>query len=268
VVTALIILLVTGIAGARMARFWIKNPEPVKTNSIGMTFVYIKPGTFMMGSPKDEPERNDDETLHEVTLTRGFYMQTTEVTQGQWKQVMLVNPSSEERGNEFPVDMVSWYDTQEFIKRLNKLEGHEKYRLPTEAEWEYACRANTTTPFAFGSCLGMDQANYFGIFPLKGCPKESGTKGPTQVMKYNPNKWGLYDMHGSVSEWCADWYGAYPSYSVTDPKGPDNPDNGILRVDRGGSLISVGAGVRSAKRGKIPPSNQHKFVGFRLVLNI
>ncbi|KPA19272.1 Sulphatase-modifying factor domain protein, partial [Candidatus Magnetomorum sp. HK-1] len=129
------------------------------TNSIGMTFVLIPAGVFMMGSPEDEPERLDREVLHEVTLTQPYYMQTTQVTQGQWETVMGNNPSYfKDGGHNCPVEQVSWEDAQEFIKQLNTLEGTEKYRLPGEAEWEYACRAGTSGPFYFGKCLSTDQA--------------------------------------------------------------------------------------------------------------
>ena len=124
------------------------------TNSIGQEFVYIKPGTFMMGSPSGESGRESDENQHKVTLTRGFYMQTTEVTQGQWKAVMGNNPSSFKDGDDYPVEQVSWNDVQEFITKLNRREGGNKYRLPTEAEWEYACRAGSTSRFCFGNDAG------------------------------------------------------------------------------------------------------------------
>ena len=136
------------------------------TNSIGMTFVQIPAGTFVMGSPSSEPGRDGDETQHRVTLTKPFYLQTTEVTQGQWKAVMGNNPSYFSNcGDNCPVEQVSWNDCQEFIRKLNQREGSGVYRLPTEAEWEYGCRAGTETPFNTGSCLSTDEVNYAGNFP-------------------------------------------------------------------------------------------------------
>lgn len=138
-----------------------------------MHFVFIPPETFLMGSPSSEPKRNPNEIQHLVTLTKRFYMQTTEVTQNQWKQVMGSNPSHfKECGGKCPVERVSWNEVQVFIKKLNKLENTDGYRLPTEAEWEYACRSGTETPFSFGTCLKANQANFNGDAPLPGCPKE------------------------------------------------------------------------------------------------
>ena len=147
-------------------------------NSIGMKFVLIPAGTFTMGSPSNEPSRWSYETQHQVTISRPFHMQTTVVTQGQWKRVMGSNPSHFNNcGDDCPVEQVSWDDVQEFIRKLNRQEGTDKYRLPTEAEWEYAARAGTTTPFYTGNCLSTEQANYNGNYPLSGCPKgENQTK--------------------------------------------------------------------------------------------
>ena len=231
------------------------------SNSLGMEFVYIKPCTFMMGSPSDESGGFDDEKLHKVTLTRGFYMQTTEVTQGQWKAVMGNNPSRFKKGNDYPVEKVSWNDVQEFIRKLNQKEGGNKYRLPTEAEWEYACRAGSTTPFSFGRCLSTDQANYNGHYPLSGCSKGKYREKTVSVANFLPNDWGLYDMHGNVWEWCQDWYENYSSGSVTDPKGPSS---GARRVGRGGSWDDGARLCRSANRADGSPGNRDDGLGFRL----
>ncbi len=221
------------------------NTEDKISNSLGMKFVYIAPGSFMMGSPGDEPSREDDEKQHKVTLTKGFYVQTTEVTQGQWKKIMGNNPSYfKECGDDCPVEQVSWDDAQEFIKKLNKKEG-KAYRLPTEAEWEYAARAGTTTPFAFGSCLSTDQANYDGNYPLEGCTKGKYREKTVTVASFASNSWGLYDMHGNVWEWCSDWYGEYPTGAVTDPAGPGR---GSYRVLRGGGWLNLACYCRSAGR--------------------
>jgi len=230
-----------------------------------MTFVYIFPGKFMMGSPNNERERDDDETLHLVTLTQGFWMQTTPVTQGLWREIMDNNPSKfSDYGNDYPVEKVSWNNVQEFIKELNKLDSKNVYRLPTESEWEYAARAETTTPFAFGECL-FDNANYNGHYPLKGCPTQEYLGKTTPVTCFKPNTWGLYDMHGNVCEWCHDWYGRYPSSSAIDPIGPST---GSAKVFRGGSWDDYERDCRSAYRSKNNPSSRHGNIGFRLVLLI
>jgi len=235
------------------------------TNSIGMTFVPIPAGTFMMGSPTSESLRYSNETLHQVTLTKSFYMQTTEVTQGQWKAVMGSNPSYFSNcGDNCPVDTVSWDDCQSFISKLNQKEGATKYRLPTEAEWEYACRAGTTTPFSTGSCLSTSQANYDGNYPYTGCPSGTDRKAPVLVKSFSPNAWGLYDMHGNVWEWCSDWYGDYPGNAVTDP---DGSSNGTARVLRGGCYINLALYCRSANRNWRKPGFSDDGLGFRVAID-
>ncbi|MCP4108120.1 MAG: SUMF1/EgtB/PvdO family nonheme iron enzyme [Desulfobacteraceae bacterium] len=234
--------------------------EPEITNSLRMKFVYIKAGTFTMGSPENEKGRDSDEKQHRVTLTKGFYMQTTEVTQRQWKAIMGSNLSNFKGCEECPVENVSWNDTQEFIKKLNQ-KGEGVYSLPTEAEWEYAARAGTDTPFYFGKCLSTDQVNYNGNYPLKGCPKGEYRKKTTPVASFKANLWGLYDMHGNVWEWCQDWYSNYPSTAVSDPSGPKT---GSLRVNRGGSWVYNAGYCRSACRRNNSPDNRNNGLGFRL----
>jgi len=231
----------------------VPTPDRKFRNSLGMEFVYIPPGTFMMGSPSNEKDRDKDERQHRVRLTRGFYMQTTEVTQRQWKAVMGSNPSRF-KGDDLPVERVSWNDAQKFIRNLNRREGGDKYRLPTEAEWEYACRAGTTTRFYFG-----DSESRLGEYAWY----RNNSGGRThQVAEKKPNAWGLYDMHGNVWEWCRDWYGDYPSGSVTDPKGPSG---GSDRVIRGGSWNNKPRHVRSAYRGRNVPGSRNPYLGFRLL---
>jgi|GEM_PF-1940628 len=231
-------------------------------NSISMKFVYIPPGEFMMGSPPDEPGRFDDEILHKVTLTKGFYMQTTQVTQKQWQMIMGDNPSHFKNDKNCPVEQISWDDAQEFIRKLNEKEGTDKYRLPTEAEWEYACRAGTTTPFHFGKCLSTDQANYNGNYPLEGCPKGEYRKKTVPVGSFAPNAWGLYEMHGNVWEWCHNWYGEYTADAATDPLGPSS---GSGRVLRGGGWFNGARNCRTAARDNVTPGNRYDYSGFRLV---
>jgi len=236
------------------------------SNDLGMEFVYIAPATFIMGSPSDEPNRDSDERPHHVTLTKGYYMQTTEVTQGQWKAVMGDNTSTFKKcGDNCPVEAVSWDTVQDFIQKLNQKEGGNKYRLPTEAEWEYACRAGTETPFVFGQCLSTDQANYNGKYPLPGCSEGEYRKRTLPVASLSPNAWGLYDMHGNVAEWCQDWLGDYPSRNITDPTGPSSSE---VRVFRGGGWSDSASSCRSADRsGNAPFLYRLEFVGFRLVRN-
>lgn len=173
------------------------------------------------------------------------------------------NPSSYSAcGDDCPVGMVSWNDVQGFITELNK-RGEGTYRLPTEAEWEYAARAGTTTPFNTGNCLFTDQANYAGNFPLAGCPSGVYRGKTVAVASFAPNAWGLYDMHGNVWEWVQDWCGNYPISAVTDPTGPST---GSDRVRRGGGYTGLARICRSAFRISSSPGSRGSGIGFRLVL--
>lgn len=239
--------------------------EPI-TNGFGMTFVYIEPGSFFMGSPREEPGRSDDEVFHMVTLTEGFHMQTTEVTQGQWMAVMEgENPSHFNTcGSDCPVENVSWDMVQGFIQALNQKTG-ETYRLPTEAEWEYAARAGTTTPFCYGRCLSTEQANYAGTYPLTGCSPGIYRQQTIPAGSLNaPNAWGLHDMHGNVWEWCQDFYANYPRNNVSNPLVVVDVDT-VLRVLRGGSWNVNARNCRSAFRNRNTPSDRFSNAGFRLV---
>jgi formylglycine-generating enzyme required for sulfatase activity len=238
------------------------------TNAIGMEFAYISPDTFLMGSPSSEKKRGSDERQHEVSLTKGFYLQTTEVTQRQWREIMGNNPSAFKNcGDDCPVERVSWHDCQEFIGRLNEKEGTNKYRLPTEAEWEYACRAGTKAPFSTGQCLATNQANYDGNYPMPGCPEGEYRKRTVRAGSFPPNPWGLYDMHGNVWEWCQDWYEEnYPSGHVTDPEGPTS---GAERVLRGGGWYGDVGFCRSADRRKLAPGLRKDVgIGFRVARDL
>jgi formylglycine-generating enzyme required for sulfatase activity len=229
------------------------------TNSVGMEFRLIQSGTFKMGSPTSEGERYSDETQHEVTLSRPYYLGVYEVTQEQYEKVMAANPSGF-KGSRHPVDMVSWEDAQEFIRRLNAMTAEQsagrKYRLPTEAEWEYACRAGSKTAYSFG-----DDPSAWGKYGWIGDNSAAQTH---QVGEKQPNPWGLYDMHGNVLEFCEDWYGDYPAGAVIDPTGPNE---GSFRVSRGGSWFNRAARCRSAFRNWYPPSNRLDSLGFRVVLS-
>lgn len=184
------------------------------TNRLGMKFVWIPPGSFLMGSPKDEEARESNEIQHKVTLTRGFYLGVYAVTQEEWRAVMGANPSRFRGVPKLPVEQVSWEDCHDFLDKLGAKDGRA-YRLPTEAEWEYACRAGTTSPFHFGATISTEQANFNGT-------TGKGAEGiyrlrTTPVGSFSPNGWGLYDMHGNVWQWCADGYGEYARGAVIDP---------------------------------------------------
>jgi formylglycine-generating enzyme required for sulfatase activity len=236
-----------------------KPPEPY-TNSLGMKFVWIPPGNFMMGSPKEEKERIDNETQHKVTLTNGFYMGVYTVTQQEWQSVMGNNPSRYKGEKNLPVETVSWDDCQGFIKKLRE-KDKKVYRLPSEAEWEFACRAGTTTPFHFGEAISTDQANYNGIFTYGGGKKGVNREKTTPVGSFPANAWGLHDMHGNLFQWCEDWYGDYPPNDVVDPQGPEK---GQARVVRGGSLSSIPGDCRSASRVRLQLGFRFNYCGLRV----
>ncbi|MCP4546566.1 MAG: formylglycine-generating enzyme family protein [bacterium] len=220
---------------------------------------WIEKGRFMMGSPESEAERWDDEgPQHEVTLSRGFWLADTACTQALWQAVTEEDPSHF-KGPERPVEQVSWEDVQGFLRQLNeKIPGLE-LRLPTEAEWEYACRAGTRTPFWFGGNITPEQVNYQGNRPYAG--GEKGLRNETVEVKALPcNTWGLYQMHGNVREWCADWFGNYADGSVTDPMGPDS---GASRACRGGSWDDFARLVRAAFRYEYDPGYRYVLLGFR-----
>jgi sulfatase modifying factor 1 len=237
------------------------RPSVPRVEVAGMTFAWCPPGTFLMGSPEDEPERRDVETLHRVTLTQGFWLGLTPMTQKQWQAVMGSNPSHF-KGQNRPIEQVSWDDCQAFCAKLKERTG-KTFRLSTEAEWEYACRAGTTTPFFFGATISPEQVNYDGNHPYGGAAKGVYRRRTTTVGSFPANGWGLYDMHGNVWEWCADGYGPY---SNIDNKDPINEINTDARVLRGGSWYGGALRCRSAYRCGSAPSNRDRNVGCRLVL--
>jgi formylglycine-generating enzyme required for sulfatase activity len=241
--------------------------------------VLINGGTFMMGSPSSEVGRDDDEVQHQVTVS-GFYMGKYEVTQEEYQAVMGTNPAYF-KGADFPVEQMSWYDAVEYCNALSVQEGltpaytingtnvtwnrnANGYRLPTEAEWEYACRSGTTTPFSTGNNITTNQANYDGNYPYNGNTKGTYRERTTAVGSFPPNAWGLYDMHGNLWEWCWDWNGNYSRSTQTDPLGPSS---GTVRVARGGSWGSRAMGWRSADRYGHDPTAGIKGTGFRVVRN-
>ncbi|NGZ06021.1 MAG: SUMF1/EgtB/PvdO family nonheme iron enzyme [Magnetococcales bacterium] len=240
-----------------------EGPALEVTNSLGMTFKLIPAGTFMMGASDSDvisadTVLNNATPQHQVTIPRAFYMQTTEITQGQWRAVMGNNPSEFSRGDNHPVETVYWNDLQSFITTLNT-RNDGIYRLPTEAEWEYAARAGTTTAWSFG-----DSESNLGNYAWYSGNSSGSSYGTHPVAQKLPNPWGLYDMHGNVWEWVQDWYGYFTSSAETDPQGPSF---GRLRVVRGGSWISNHPTyLRSAIRQGNYPNSYSPYIGFRLVL--
>ena len=226
------------------------------TNSIGMKFVLIPSGSFMMGADLNFEDGSKDETpQHSVTISKSFYLGRYEVTQQQWVKVMGSNPSKF-KGRTKPVEQVSWDDVQRFIKKLNAKENGRYYRLPTEAEWEYACRAGTTGAYSFGD--DVDQVGGYGWFD-----GNSGDK-THPVGQKKPNSWGLHDMHGNVWEWVQDVYKntAYDSHAASDPI---YEGSGSYRVFRGGSWYYNARILRCANRLNNSPGYRNGNLGFRLL---
>lgn len=237
------------------------------TNSLGMKLVPIAKGKFQMGSGVHEVGYWFKEPRHEVTLTRDYYLGAFEVTQAQYSKLMGNNPSHFQGdqvegvdSSNHPVDRVSWDDAVEFCRRLSEWPEEKAagrvYRLPTEAEWEYACRAGSYAPFSFG---GLELADDHGWF-------SSNSQGKTHpVGKKDPNAWGLYDMHGNVNEWCSDWAGDYPEGAVSDPTGPQKGD---FRMFRGGNWMFAAVIFKSGGRSNgFPPDTRSDYVGFRVALS-
>jgi uncharacterized protein (TIGR02996 family) len=258
----------------------VRPVVPEATNSLGMRFALVPPGVFWMGSPEDEAERHSIEHLREVEITQGFWLGVVPVTQGQYQAVMGTNPSHFRAGgpgaemvadldtSSFPAETVTWRNASWFCSRLSKQAEEKKakrrYRLPTEAEWEYACRAMTTTAFAFGSSLSSRHAN---VDPTQEAAKVR--RGPhldrtCPVGQYVPNAFGLYDMHGQVWEWCSDYYDA--DYALTGPRrDPQGPESGERHVLRGGSWYHFAHVSRSATRIRFAEEIRYDN-GFRVVM--
>jgi len=228
---------------------------------------WIEPGSFRMGSPASEPERWDNEgPRHWVTLTRGFWLADTACPQALWQAVMGTNPSRFQGDPQRPVELVSWHEVQGFLRALEKLLPGCEAALPTEAQWEDACRAGSETPFSFGGNITPEQVNYDGNHPYAGGAK-GRNRGETVPVKSLPaNAWGLYEMQGNVLEWCADGTRAYDEWAQQDPTGPVSGDEGAHRAVRGGSWIVRARGARSARRGAYLPGERYDVLGFRLSL--
>jgi formylglycine-generating enzyme required for sulfatase activity len=271
-------------------------------NSLEMSFVLVPPGQFQMGSPPNEKASKQDEDLRQVSITTSFFIGKTEVTQSNFRKVMGYNPSrfqgnyvaerdpdtnrvtKEIDTSDWPVDSVSWDEAIEFCKKLTdtpeEKRAGRKYRLPTEAEWEYACRAGTSTRYSFGDsdkellgsawfAANSGDRNLFS--------KLSSEKNRSRIMEEltknrcrshsvagkNANRWGIHDMHGNVWEYCSDWYGPYEPGPVTDPKGPPRGDDVVLR---GGGWSGLAGDCRSAARDRCPPNHHEHGIGFRIVM--
>lgn len=266
-----------------------------RSQSTGMEFVLLPPGTFKMGSPESEVDRSrswntGNETQHAVTLSRPFYLGKYEVTQSEFERVMSFNPSRFTGSKRLPVESVSWFDAVWFCNQLSELDGFQAcyrirsvekdgesiksaqvelvsgargYRLPTEAEWEYACRAGKETAFSFGANITPAQVNYDGNHPYNGAAKAEHRKKPVEVDALKENSFGLHQMHGNVDEWCQDWYGDYPGVAVADPLGPST---GSDRIHRGGDFNNGASGCRSADRRGNSPDYRSFILGFRVAL--
>lgn len=264
------------------------EPVQIVTNSIGMKLARISAGTFIMGSPRSETDRDDKEERHEVTITKPFLFGVYEVTQAEYVKVVGRLESFENRSAfkdaDNPVENVEWKKAKVFCEELTarteeKAVGR-KYRLPTEAEWEYACRAGTKAAFHFGDALTSKQANFNGKFPAGGGNQGRYLRKPTKVGSYTPNAFGLYDMHGNVAEWCADWYDPefYFDSPDEDPLGPpfgvlptkfnNNGNQNFFVVVRGGCWVDDARACRSAYRFRAMPNTQYRLIGFRVVCEI
>ena len=226
----------------------VKGPAKTLTDDHGVEFILIEPGTFMMGEEKVATP------AHKVEITRPFYMGKYPVTQAQWEAVIGENPSNF-KGQRSPVESVSWNDVQAFLKKINK--GKASYQLPTEAQWEFACRAGTRTTYSFGN--NKDELGQYAWY------FDNSGNSTHPVGQKKPNPWGLHDIHGNVWEWVYDWYGEYENGTVIDPKGPDS---GAHRVIRGGGWSNGAGGLRSAYRFSYDPGGASDGLGFRLLRTI
>jgi len=246
----------------------------------GIKLCWCPSGRFIMGSPPGEPERRNDEDQVEVTFSNGFWMGKYEVTQGEWKRVIgklpgELTPAGGE-GDSFPVYNVNYPEAVAFCSKLTEL-GHKtgelpsdwEFRLPTEAQWEYACRAGTTTATAFGDKISSKQANFQGK-PYNGAEEGASLKRATKVGSYPPNAWGIHDMHGNMVEWCRDWYheklpgGTDPDLSSI--KGTMNGDGTFSRGRRGSAFTDDGWASRSAFRQRFEPDRRYDHIGFRVAV--
>lgn len=291
IITLIISVIILAIIAFPLYFFVFKEDKTIVMEQANDGLVLIEGGSFMMGSPEDEMQRESDETSHQVKVD-DFYISPYEVTEEEYESVMGDNPSNF-TGEKLPVENVSWYDAIEYCNRLSEQEnltpvytinGDEVtwdlsangYRLPTEAEWEYASRAGTTTPFNTETSISDEEANYYGHYPYGieenyfsqgNLETEPGVYRETtiEVGSFAPNNWGLYDMHGNVREWVYDYYG---EYNIDDDTNPTGPDTGSLKVNRGGGWNDYAKHLRSAYRSSLPPEQSDSNLGFRIARNV
>lgn len=270
------------ITGALAGPATAQQPEVI-TNSIKMKLVRIPAGTFIMGSPRSEDERAAKEERHEVTITKPFYLGVYEVKQSEYEAVADARPSVFKQDDN-PVENIEWVYAKSFCTKLSNLPKEKsagrKYRLPTEAEWEYACRAGASTAFHFGDSLSSSQANFNGNYPAGDAKQGPYLRKTAPVGSYQPNAFGLYDMHGNVSEWCADWYDPEyywdspdedplgPPFGVVDTGFTNNGNQNFFVVVRGGNWADDGRGCRSAYRYRAQPKTSYRLIGFRVACDI
>jgi uncharacterized protein (TIGR02996 family) len=247
-----------------------RPPVPIVTSSLGMELALIPAGKFLMGSPPEEKGDSDELPRHEVEITRPFYLGTCQVTQAEFQAVMNKNPSAFQGlqgGPNHPVESVTWHDAVAFCARLSAQRKEKKagrvYRLPTEAEWEYACRAGTQTTYWWGDSADSTRANFDGNYPWGNAPKGRYIKHPIPVGGYPPNPWGLYDMHGNLREWVADRYDE-TWYRRSPKQDPCNQESGDRRILRGGSWFAMARNCRAADRDSWGPGNHNDKYGFRI----
>jgi sulfatase modifying factor 1 len=288
--TVVVLTLVLGFGmGPALGAGLVRNREAISGTKVGdeitvggVKLCWCPPGRFIMGSPRDEPGRRPGEDQVEVTLTKGFWMAKHEATQGDWKRIMgpLPGPLTAElpEGDDFPVGNVNFAEAEAYCRKLTELgrqtgelPGDWEFRLPTEAQWEYTCRAGTTTATSFGPSLGSRQANF------KGKPYNGGEPGPSlngaaKVGSYPANAWGLHDMHGNIYEWCRDWYhsklpgGVDPDLHSAFSTAELNRTSDKSRSRRGGAWTDDGWHLRTAFRLRFEPHRRYDHIGFRIVL--
>lgn len=239
----------------------------IKVENVIQRLRWIAPGEFWMGSPTSEAERQAEEgPRHRVRLTQGYWLADTACTQALWQAVMGSNPSEFKDDCENPVENIRWDDVQEFLHALQWLLPNSAPALPTEAEWEYACRAGTRAPFSFGDTITPEQVNYDGNYPYSGGKPGLYREKTIPVKALPANAWGLYQMHGNVWEWCADGKRTYGDQPETDPRGPELEGDGAWRVMRGGSWLLQAGRARSAYRNQWHRGSRNDYQGFRFSL--
>ena len=274
------------LAGMVSQTAWAQESQVI-TNSIDMKLARIPAGTFVMGSPAKEPERDDKEERHQVAITKAFYIGVYEVRQSEYDAVAKGGRTYRQsvfKDEQNPVENIEWIHAKGFCEQLSNLPAEKNagrtYRLPSEAEWEYACRAGSSSAFSSGPTLSADQANFNGGYPAGGAKKGRYLRKTAKVGSYKPNAFGLYDMHGNVAEWCADWYD--PEYYLDspdeDPLGPpfgvvptkftNNGDQNFFVVVRGGSWVDDGRACRSAYRFRAMPKTSYRIIGFRVACDV